>query len=180
LKPVKSFKAVRPAGGWCAAAALCLACVLGTALLAAAGGPRKVGAAATPRTGADARTVIVGAAWAADNSPLGHARLQLRDIVSGRVEATTVADEKGQFTVHGVQGGTYVVELIGANDKILVVGHPFAIAPGETVSTFVRLGTKVPWFSGFFSNAAAAAATSAASQGITALAPVQIPTSRKQ
>ena len=50
-----------------------------------------------------------------------------------------------------------------------------SIAPGETVATFVRLGTKVPWFPGFFGNAASAVASTAASQGITAIAPVQLP-----
>ena len=35
---------------------------------------------------------------------------------------------------------------------------------GETVATFVRLGTKLPWIAGFFSNAAAAAITAAAAR----------------
>jgi hypothetical protein len=48
------------------------------------------------------------------------------------------------------------------------------VAPGETVATFVRLGSKAPWFNGFFSNAAAAVASSAAAAGITAVAPEQI------
>ena len=47
-----------------------------------------------------------------------------------------------------------------------------ASCAGETVGTFVRLGGRVPWFSGFFGNTAAAAASAAASEGITALAPV--------
>jgi hypothetical protein len=46
------------------------------------------------------------------------------------------------------------------------------------VATVVRLGTNVPWYSGFFSNAASIVASSAASQGITAMAPVQLPQSR--
>ena len=95
--------------------------------------------------------------------------------MSGKVEATAVADQAGQFTFPRIEGGTYVVELVGENGKILTVGHAFVIAPGETVATFVRLGTKVPWFNGFFSNAASAVASTAASQGITAIAPVQLP-----
>jgi hypothetical protein len=55
------------------------------------------------------------------------------------------------------------------------VGHAFVIAPGETVATFVRLGTKVPWFTGFFNNAASAVASTAAGLGVTAIAPVQLP-----
>ncbi|HYT73232.1 MAG TPA: hypothetical protein VEL79_00665 [Vicinamibacterales bacterium] len=178
---MKSLKTVRFASGWSAAAALCLVCAL--AVEVGAAGPPPVRASVRTTRGAGGAThatTVLGNAWNADSTPIARARLQLRDVISGRVEATTVADERGEFTFSAIEGGTYVVELVSADSKILAVGHPFAIATGETVSTFVRLGTKVPWFSGFFSNAAAAAATTAASQGITALAPVQIPTSRKQ
>lgn len=122
-------------------------------------------------------TSVLGAAWKVDNTPLPGAKLQLRNLVSGKVEARTVADQAGQFTFSRIEGGTYAVELLGENGKIMTVGHAFVIAPGETVATFVRLGTKVPWFTGFFGNAASAVASAAASQGITAIAPVQLSSS---
>ncbi len=134
--------------------------------------PARVGAA----TGSGL-TSVLGVAWKVDNTPIPGARVQLRNIVSGKVEAAAVADQVGQFTFTRIEGGTYVVELLGDSGKIVTVGHAFVIAPGETVATFVRLGTKVPWFSGFFNNAASAVASTAASQGITAIAPVQYPTS---
>src|SRR5258708_17038652 len=116
-------------------------------------------------------TSVLGAAWKVDNSPIPGARVQLRNLVSGKVEARAVADLSGQFTFSRIEGGTYVVELLGENGKIVTVGHAFVIAPGETVATFVRLGTKVPWFNGFFGNAASAVCATAARQGITAIAP---------
>jgi hypothetical protein len=177
---VKSLKTVRFASGWSAAAALCLVCVLAVDVGAGGAPPVRGSVRTTGGARATHATTVLGNAWNADSTPIARARLQLRNVISGRVEATTVADERGEFTFSGIEGGTYVVELVSADGKILAVGHPFAIATGETVSTFVRLTTKVPWFSGFFSNAAAAAAATAASQGITALAPVQIPASRKQ
>lgn len=140
-----------------------------------AGSPARVGAAA----GTGTLTSVVGAAWKVDNTPIPLARLQLRNLVSGKVEAATVADEAGKFTFARIEGGSYVVELVADNGRILTVGHAFVIAPGETVATFVRLGTKVPWYSGFFSNAASAVASTAASQGITAIAPVQLPKTRQ-
>ena len=136
--------------------------------------PARVGAA----TGSGGATSVLGVAWTVDNTPIAGAQVQLRNIVSGKVEARAIADQAGQFTFAHVEGGTYAVELVGDNGKILTVGHAFVIAPGETVATFVRLGTKVPWFNGFFSNAASAVASTAASQGITALAPVQSPLTR--
>lgn len=122
-------------------------------------------------------TSVLGSAWEADNSPVKGAHLRLRNVLTGSVEATAVANDGGQFTFENVERGTYVVELVTDNGRILTVGHPFTIAPGETVATFVRLGTKIPWFEAFFSNAAAATTSAAASEGITAIAPVARPAS---
>jgi hypothetical protein len=118
-------------------------------------------------------TSVLGVAWKIDNTPFSGATVRLRNVTTGKIEANTIADATGQFSFAPLEGGTYVVELLGANGKVVTVGHAFVIAPGETVATFVRLGTKVPWFQGFFENAASAVASTAASQGITALAPVQ-------
>ena len=122
-------------------------------------------------------TSIRGHAWTAENTPIPNAQLRLRNVTTGKIEALAVADEAGQFTFSNVEGGSYVVEMINDAGRVLTVGHVFTIAPGETVGTFVRLGTRVPWFSGFFANTAAAVASIAASEGITALAPVVRPAS---
>lgn len=122
-------------------------------------------------------TSILGTAWDDNDNPIKQAHLRLRNVINGRIEAATVADDAGQFTFTNIEGGTYVVELVHDNGHIMTVGHVFTIAPGETVATFVRLGPKVPWFTGFFNNAASAAASSAASQGVTAIAPVVRPAS---
>ena len=135
---------------------------------------RPTGPAATKRA------AIVGNAWTGANSPIPNAQLRLRNVTTGRIEAHAIANEAGQFTFANIEGGTYLVELINGAGRVLTVGHVFSIAPGETVGTFVRLGTKVPWFTGFFSNTAAAAASAAASEGITALAPVVRPASAGQ
>lgn len=119
-------------------------------------------------------TSILGTAWEADNTPIPNARLRLRNVLSGKIAATTTANEMGQFAFNDIESSSYLVELVGGNGKILTVGHTFTVAPGETVATFVRLGTRVPWFNGFFGNAASAVAATAASTGITAVAPEAI------
>lgn len=160
--------------------ALAVVLVCGMAAPPAANGlppartPSRVGAT----TALNGGTSVLGVAWQVDNTPIPSARLRLRNLVSGKAEALAVSDAAGQFAFAGIEGGTYVVELLGGNGKVMTVGHAFVIAPGETVATFIRLGTKVPWFSGFFSNAATAVASTAASQGITAIAPVQLPLSK--
>jgi hypothetical protein len=145
-------------------------------------------AGASPQARLDARaggsgasvrhaTTVIGSAWNQDNTAIAGARVQLRNLDDGEVVATTVGDEAGKFTFANIEPGTYVVELVGANGKVITVGQAFVIAQGETVATFVRIGSKAPWFAGFFNNAALAVAATAASQGVTALAPVQLPRS---
>jgi hypothetical protein len=125
-------------------------------------------------------TTIRGNAWASDNTPIKEAKLRLRNAATGKAVATTVADDAGRFAFTNVETGSYVVEIVTDSGKILAVGHSFTIASGETIGTFVRLGARAPWFSGFFANTASAAASSASSQGITALAPVARAASSRQ
>ena len=135
--------------------------------------PRVAGAPAPARATAS----IQGHAWTAQNTAIPHARLRLRDTTAGRIIAVTQANENGQFVFGSIEPGTYAVEMVNASGAVVAVGHLFSIASGETVATFVRLSAPASWFSGFFANAAAAVASSAASQGITALAPLGRPAS---
>jgi hypothetical protein len=141
-----------------------------------AGGPARVAAGSRPGIGVRT-TSIVGVAWQADNTPIPNAKVRLRNVVTGRIAAAAMANEAGQFTFSGVEPGSYLIELVTDAGKIQTVGHTFTVAPGETVATFVRLSAKAPWFNGFFSNAASAVAATAASAGVTALAPEAKPCS---
>jgi len=157
------------------------ACLAGgtPALLRAAGNPAPPAAMASSAR-ATAATTILGSAWNADNSPIPEAKLRLRSVITGRIEAATIADAAGQFVFSKVEGGTYVVELVNEDGRVLTVGRPFVAMRGETVATFVRLGARRPRLAGFFGNAAAAAIASAASLGVTALAPTAPPVSAKR
>jgi hypothetical protein len=139
-----------------------------------------LGVAGATARAADPSSSIAGTAWKADNTPLPGARVRLRSVVTGKITGAALADDHGQFRFDQVPAGTYIVELVDESGSVLAVGHVFSAAPGETVATFVRLSTHVPWYDGFFANAAAAAIATAASEGITALAPVGRPVSRKQ
>ena len=116
-------------------------------------------------------TSVMGFAWSATNSPLADVPVQLRNLLSGRVEATAHTSSSGEFLFDHVEGGTYVVELVNETGRVIALGAPFTVAPGETIATFVRLGVPPSWFSGAFTNAATAAVSSAASLGVTAVAP---------
>src|SRR5262249_22193527 len=150
------------------------AAVAGLSLFAQ--GPQATGQTAGANQVRDVATAhdasVVGAAWNADSTGIPGARLRLRNVASGKIVAATRANDAGQFRFQAVPDGTYVIELVDEGGKVLALGHVFAVGHGETVATFVRIGTHVPWFTGFFSNAAAAAISTAASEGVTALAPV--------
>lgn len=117
---------------------------------------------------------VFGFVWNASNDPIANANVRLRNVTTGRVEAHAVTAETGEFAFENLEGGTYVVECIDDNSRVLGVSHVFSVGPGETVATFIRLADRAPWFAALFSSGARAAATAvatAASLGITALAP---------
>jgi hypothetical protein len=123
-----------------------------------------------------ATATIVGYIWTADSAPIPSATLRLRNVTSGDVALTAYSNESGQFTFSDVDGSTYVVEYANANGNVLAVGSPFAVAAGETVSTFLRVGSGRP-VGGFFTNAAAVVVATAASIGVTAVVPTGRPVS---
>lgn len=146
------------------------AMVTGVALLACMAPLSATGTKPARRANdAVAATTILGTAWRADNTPIPEARLRLRNVTSGRAEATTIANGRGQFTFTSMEPGTYVIELVDEDGKILALSKVFTLGPGETVATFVRLTARAPWFTGFFSNVATSALTAASSLGVTTL-----------
>jgi hypothetical protein len=145
------------------------------ALWSAASAMLIVSLAAAPLTEIPPATAIQGVAWEADNSPIGFAKIRLRNVVNGRLQGGVIADADGRFVFKEVAPGAYLIELVNDDGRVLAVGHTFSLGPGETVATFVRLPRKAPWFHGFFSNAAGLVAAAAATTGITAVAPEAVP-----
>jgi hypothetical protein len=113
---------------------------------------------------------VNGTAWHPDNTPIARALLRLRDVTAGRALMRTRSDVAGRFLFEEVPAGSYLVELVDDDDRVLAVGPMFSMAQAEWVATFVRLGTNVPWYGGFFGNSAAAVLTTAAALGVTAVA----------
>jgi hypothetical protein len=114
--------------------------------------------------------VVRGIVWNSDYSPIPNASVRLRSIRSGRIEANSVTDADGRFGFNA-ERGSYIVELVGDNNKVIAVGQRFQLDGGETVSTFVRVPPQRPWFAVVFSNAATAVIAAASSVGVTALGP---------
>ena len=96
-------------------------------------------------------------------------KVRLRNLQTGRADAAATANEEGRFTFQNLEGGSYVIELVGDDGKVIALSQSFRIEPGETVATFVRLGVRQPRLAGLFSNAAAAVISAASSAGVTAI-----------
>ena len=88
-----------------------------------------------------------------------------------------MADDAGEFSFEGFEGGTYVVELVDAGDHVLGVGQVFNVAPGETAATFLKLAEERSWMASFFDNTAASVLSAAAGAGVIAVVPTGNPIS---
>ena len=123
---------------------------------------------------------ILGTAYQHDKTPLGHARLRLRNVTTGQIVTATQADADGRFHFDRIAAGSYVVELVDDTGAVRALGQMFSLGRSETVATFVRLAADAPWYSGFFGNTALTALSSAAALGVTAVGPGGQPASARQ
>lgn len=121
-------------------------------------------------------TQIMGYLWTSNNGAITNATVQIRNTVTNTIDAITRTNSAGEFLFQNVNSGEYVVEYVSDSaSKLVALGHPFTVSPGETVATFVRLSNGLPMLlpnelSNLTGNVATQAVTSAASQGITAIA----------
>ena len=85
---------------------------------------------------------ILGRARTALNSPMPGARLVLRSLETGNVEARATANEAGEFVFLDVTPGGYVAELLGPGGEVNATSESLTIDLGDLVQTTVR-GTTV-------------------------------------
>ena len=76
---------------------------------------------------------VVGVASNEDGTPLEYPQLRIRDLQDGQVVASITGTVLGEFMFIGLNPGSYLVELIDANDHVLGVGQPLTLLPGDTV-----------------------------------------------
>jgi hypothetical protein len=122
---------------------------------------------------ASAFTTIQGNALTATNAALPDATVRLRDVRIGRIAGVSTTDKAGLFSFHGVDPGSYVVELVGDDHTILAASQILYVDAGQTVSTLVKLPFRSPPLFGIFGHtvaSAAAVAAAAAASGVLATA----------
>jgi len=92
------------------------------------------GTLTTNQTGAISGDVRTG-----DKDPASRRTVQLRDAQSGRVVASNTTDKAGAFTFSGVQPGSYIVEVLGANQSVLAASSVLTVQAGQTLSVVLGL-----------------------------------------
>lgn len=137
-----------------------------TAIMKTAAGA--VGAAGAGSAGS--LSSVVGYFWTNGNGPVSNATMQLRNTVTGLVDASVKTTAEGQFVFTNVASGNYVVEYVGDSTKnLLALGQPFTVAPGDAaVATFMRMANPAAFIPpSVLSNTAASAVQAATTAGVT-------------
>lgn len=111
---------------------------------------------------------IVGYAQGPRNTPLASARLLLRNVSTGKVEAPAMADEFGRFAFLDVMPSAYMVELIDQTGRVIGVSDLITIGLNELRQASVRMAGRAAFasFGGAIKPAAQETLEAAASQGV--------------
>ena len=132
-----------------------------------------------PRVIAAARpavpTMIQGNALNSTNGQVANAVVRLRDARFGRIVGTEITDQSGLFAFRNVDPGTYIVEMMAADESsVLAASQLLNVNAGEVVSAVVKLPFRVPPFAGAMgvnsTPTATLLATQAAANGVIAIA----------
>ncbi|MEW6322995.1 MAG: carboxypeptidase-like regulatory domain-containing protein [Acidobacteriota bacterium] len=113
---------------------------------------------------------IVGYAQTSNGDRLAAVVLRLRNLYSGDIVAAGVSDEHGRFAFRNVPAATYIVEATGADEKVIAVSPVVTLASHEVGQVVVTLPDAIP-LDGWLPSATSAVTATAASAGVTAIAP---------
>lgn len=114
-------------------------------------------------------TTIQGNALNANNGALPDSLVRLRDARYGRILDTEITDKAGLFGFRPVDPGTYVVELIGKDQRVLAASELLSGGGGQTVLAIVKLPFRPSPLGGIFGHTvqqALAVMSAAAASGV--------------
>lgn len=147
----------------------------GGGLVARAGGTRQLSVVRP-----DALGTIQGNALNSTNGQLPNMAVRLRDARFGRIIDTQLTDQSGLFTFKALDPGSYIVEMMSADQSVLAASQVLNINAGEAASAVVKLPFRIPPFAGVLGNTtpstAAAVTAEAAASSVLAVTTVGDPT----
>lgn len=95
---------------------------------------------------------LVGFARTSLNTPIPYARLVLRNIRTGQVQASALANERGEFSFLDVESTAYVVELVGADGSVAAASPLVTMARGNVQQTELRVAASAATVTASFGN----------------------------
>lgn len=81
---------------------------------------------------------LLGVARTSLNMPIPYARVVLRNIRTGQVQARSIANEQGRFSFLDLDASAYIVELIGTDGSVLASSAMVSVNRGDVRQTEVR------------------------------------------
>jgi hypothetical protein len=136
-----------------------------------------------PGTRRDVFTTINGNALSANNARIAGAVVRLRNARVGGISGRTVTDRSGLFTFQGIEPGTYIVELLDAQETVVAASQLLDVGAGEVATTVVKLPFGPAPLGGLLGHtvsSAAAIASAAAASGVLAAAVTGQPSSLEE
>lgn len=82
---------------------------------------------------------VLGRARTSLNTPIPYARVLLRNLRTGAIEARATANEEGRYSFLDVDASAYIVELLGADGTVVAASEMVAMTPGDLRETTVRV-----------------------------------------
>jgi len=140
------------------------------------------GARLLPGSRPNAFSTIRGTAVGPSNAALPHNLVRLRDVRFGRVVDTQTTDNAGAFTFANVDPGSYVVEVLGNDQRVLAASQIISVNAADTVTALVRLPFRAQPLAGVLGNSASTAAAvtaEAVAAGVLATTVAGAPVSRQ-
>jgi hypothetical protein len=132
----------------------------------------RAGPRAPSGTRANVLTTIQGNALNSINGALPNTPVRLRDARSGHVFGSQMTDRLAMFAFHAVNPGSYIVEIMAANEStVLAASQLINVDAGDVVSVVVKLPARVPPFAGILGKTTSSAiviAMEAAAAGVLA------------
>jgi len=87
------------------------------------------------------QAAIIGRARTILNTPVPFARMVLRNIQTGLIEAEATADQEGRFSFLRLRAAGYVIEMMSADGRVVATSQAVATAVGVAQSATVRVAS---------------------------------------
>ncbi len=94
-----------------------------------------------PQPLVDNQAAIIGRARTILNTPVPYARVVLRNINTGQIEAEATADQDGRFSFLHLRAAGYVIEMMSTDGRVVATSQAVAAAVGQAQAATVRVAS---------------------------------------